>query len=134
MEEIEAQIMQTIEKIKQVSKSELPEITGKLVKKVFDEPGNNGRNWSPNKESTVKRKKSNNPNIETGLLELTLSQPGFIIEDDYMARLPVPPRSNSSDGYQYANDMREFDDLGRTSQDEEYIESQLEEILSNEFN
>lgn len=134
MDEIEAVIMESIDKIKQVSKNALPEITSKLVKKVFNEPGNNGRDWDPNKSSTIKRKKSSDPNIETGLLELTLTEPGFIIEDDYMNRLPIPLRSNSSDGYLYANDMREFDNLGRTEQDEQYIETKLEEILSNDFN
>ena len=130
---IEKAIMDTVDKIDDVAKAELPKVTSKLVKKVFDGNGNNGRNWKPNTPSTVKRKKSSNPNIETGLLELTLSQPGFILDDAYMNKLPIPPRSNSIDGYSYANSTREFDNLGRTQQDEEYLEQQLEVAIANEF-
>lgn len=130
---IEKAVMDTVDKIDNVAKTALPGITTQLVKKVFNGNGNNGRNWKPNAPSTVKRKKSNDPNIETGLLELTLSQPGFIIDDAYMNQLPVPPRSNSIEGYWEANSTRQFDNLGRTQQDEEYLEQQLEVAIANEF-
>jgi len=132
IEQIEQAIMEVVNRIDDVAKKNLPEVTGKLAKHVFDSGGAD-RNWKANAPSTVKRKKSSDPNIETGLLELTLSQPGFIMDDDYMVKLPVPPRSGDSNGYIYANAMREFDNLGRTPEDEKYMEQKLEELLANEF-
>lgn len=133
IDQIEKAVMTTIDQIDALAKKDLPEVTSKLVKKVFNGNGNNGRNWKANAASTIKRKKSSDPNIETGLLELTLSQPGYIIDDNYMNGLPTPPRSGSSEGYREANAMREFDNLGRTPEDEAYIEQQLEVLIANEF-
>ena len=119
-------VEQTNKKIKAI----FPEIVAKLAKEIFDTQGTiDGRNWKDNTESTAKRKGRNSPNIDTGLLEHVLSQPGFVMDDAYMDKLPESNKSPK--GYKYANDMRNFDDIGRTPADEAIIEKELELRLAN---
>lgn len=135
IENLTKQINQTIEEINKTADKELPKAAVKLVAKVFSPQGdNNGRNWKPNAPSTIKRKKLSYPNIETGQLVHTLLEEGYILDDDYMEKLPTPSRSKNPDGYEEANAMREFDNIGRTPQDEDFLEQKIEEVLNDKYN
>lgn len=134
IEDLNKQINQTIEEVNKTADKELPKAAVKLVAKVFSPQGdNNGRNWKPNAPSTIKRKKLSYPNIETGQLVYTLLEEGYILDDNYMDKLPTPTRSGNPDGYAYANEMREFDNIGRTPQDEEFLEQQIEKVLNDKY-
>lgn len=131
IENIQKQVNDTVETIINTIKVEFPSVTGILVKDIFDTKGTiDNRNWAPNAKSTIARKKHDNPNVDTGLLETTLSQPSFILDDNYMGNLPKPPKGRSN-GYLYANKMRKFDDIGRTPEDEKILEQKLEEKILN---
>lgn len=123
----------TINQIITIVKTQVPEILGNLAKEIFDSKGqSHGRNWEANKPSTIARKKGSNPNIETGILEQYLTQPGILEDDNYMGYLPSPP-NDSQNGYKFANAMRPFNDIGRTPEDEEWIERQLEQKLQSQL-
>lgn len=132
---IQEWIKQFDEKLKAV----LPEATGKLAKNVMRSNGN-GRNWEANATSTKYNKGEDDPNHDTGLLEMTLSQPGFIMQDDYMAKLPKADTRKIRGGkeygirkdpdYKWANKIRRFDNIGETEKDEEVLEKELEKLLA----
>jgi len=135
-------IAQTANKIDSIAELEFPNIASQLVKDTFDTKGAaTGRNWKANAPSTIKRKGFDSRNTETGLLEDALSQPGFILDDDYMGRLPsrsVNAKGHKSGGdYQFANSIdnyaNRFDNLGRTANDEKYMLKRLVEVIINVF-
>jgi hypothetical protein len=126
-------ILELMKQVSDIAKVQMPELLGKLAKEIFDSKGqSHGRHWNPNKPSTVARKKSSNPNIETGVLEQYLTQPGILEDDNYMSYLPAPA-NDSQNGYKFANAMRPFDDIGRTPEDEEWLEQQLEIKLQSQL-
>jgi hypothetical protein len=119
--------------IEDTAKDTLPKILSQLAKEIFDSKGTtHGRQWDENSPSTARAKGKNHRNVDTGLLQDTLEQPGFLLDDDYMERLPqtYPDRN-----YKYANySPNKFDDIGRTNDDEKYIEAQIEVALQEAVN
>ncbi len=152
-EAVKKVIDQTSQKILEIVKKEHPLILAELARDIFQSSGqSHGRNWQPNSEATVegfygtsssgkkikvKGKGFNRRNYETGQLMETLMEPGFLEEDNYIENLPSPKRG-SSYGYQAANDFNapqnRFDDIGKTAQDQEYIEEQLEQKITEGLN
>ena len=120
-------ISESIKKIDAIIQKEYPKELSNLAEDIFASGGkSHNRNWSENKPSTIKRKGGNSPNIETGQLENWLTTDNNLVDDDYMARLPTPSKGTwGENGYLYANELRKFDDIGRTPEDEEYIVNQL---------
>jgi hypothetical protein len=126
-------VIDSMKEVSDIIKVQMPELLGKLAKEIFNSKGqSHGRHWTPNKPSTVARKKSSNPNIETGQLEQYLTQPGILEDDNYMHYLPTSPNGRTH-GYKYANAMRPFDDIGKTSEDEEWLERQFELKLQSQL-
>lgn len=144
--QIEELINQSVLKIDGIAKSAYPNELAKLAEEIFASGGkSHGRNWADNTASTQKRKGGNSPNIDTGLLEHTLTQTGFLQNDDYMDKLPKPiksksskgKKSNSSDdpnGYKFANKMRPFDDIGKTDDDKEWVVKEVIKRIISEYN
>lgn len=133
-DEINKLINDSVEDIRKEADNALLKATPKLVAKVFNSgEGNNGRNWKPNAPSTIKRKKHRAPNIETGDLMLALMEEGFILDDNYMDDLPIPPRTGDPNGYEYANEQRSFDNIGRTAEDEKFLEHEIEQALIDKY-
>ncbi len=140
-------IQESITKIDEIIEKEYPLILATLAREIFESKGqSHGRHWEPNTESTKKRKGSDYPNIETGQLEDYLTTPGFLEDDNYMANLPTPQRTGKAKGgmnhqknysntnnYEYANALRPFDDIGKTADDEEFIERQLEIAITAQY-
>lgn len=124
----EALIQPTVVKIQEIVNQEQPKILSQLAKEIFDSAGTtHGRHWDVNTESTAKRKGKNHRNVDTGLLQSTLEQDGFLMQDDYMASLP--------DKYNHANySPNKFDDIGRTADDEQYVVDQLAIKIVSELN
>lgn len=138
----------SVSKINEIVKKEHPKILAKLAKEIFESVGqSHGREWQPNTSATVngfyskspsgisfhvKGKGFNRRNYETGQLMNTLTEVGFLEDDNYMENLPTAPRGNSY-GYKAANSINSFqnrfDDIGRTPDDEEYISNQLAEAI-----
>lgn len=152
-EAVQRIIDQTSQKILEIVKTQHPLILAELARDIFQSSGqSHGRNWQPNSEATVegfyktssggkkikvKGKGFNRRNYESGQLMETLMSPGFLEDDNYMENLPSPTRG-SSYGYQAANDINSFqnrfDDIGKTEQDKEYIEEQLELKITEGLN
>lgn len=128
-------IQESMQKVTEIIESEYPKLLSKIAEEIFASGGkSHGRNWEDNKKSTIKRKGGNSPNIETGQLENWLTSEGNLLEDDYMTKLPTPKRSQwGENNYTYANQLRKFDDIGRTQDDEEYIEQKLIEKLKQKL-
>ena len=125
-----------INKIIEIIKAEHPIIVAKIAEDLFANEGdfNNRPRWKPNTASTIKKKGGNSPNIETGELENWLSTPGNADDDDYMFKLPPSKRqSRTANGYWYANELRHFDDIGKTDKDKELIDKTLERKIGEEF-
>lgn len=127
-------IDESMKKIDSIIQSQYPKILAELAEDIFASGGKtHGRNWAENKPSTIKKKGGNSPNIESGQLEDWLSTEGNIVDDDYMTRLPSPLDDWGGEGYLAANALRKFDDIGRTSDDEKYIEEQLTEKIQEQL-
>lgn len=128
---INVQIEDMNNKIDRIVQLQYPILLSQLAKEIFDSKGKtHGRNWDGNKPSTIKRKGFDHRNVETGLLETTLEQPGFLVDDDYMFHLPD---AKGNHGYKFANSYAPFDDIGRTSNDEDWINTRLAEEIQNDF-
>lgn len=127
--QIEALIMASVKKIDEVINENHPIILAKLAEDVFANKGSfNGRSaWAPNTPSTIKRKGRDDPNYDTGFLEHKVSTPGFLESENWLDNIP------NSSGYKAADKMRKFSDIGKTNDDEKYIEQQIEVALKNEF-
>ena len=127
--QIEALIMASAKKINEVINKNHPIILAKLGEDVFANKGSfNGHSaWKPNAPSTIKRKGRDDPNIDTGFLEHKISTPGFLESENWLDNIP------NSRGYKAADKMRKFSDIGKTDDDEKYIEQQLEVALKNEL-
>lgn len=141
MDALELAIKQVIEtstiKIADIVKSEHPLILSRLAKNIFDSVGQtHDRKWQSNAPSTIRKKKFDKRNFETGELMNTLMEVGFLEDDNYMENLPTPQRG-SSYGYKAANAVNSpenrFDDIGRTESDERYIGEQLAVKIGESF-
>ena len=133
--QIEELINQSVLKIDEIAKSAYPNELAKLAEEIFAGGGkSHGRNWADNTTSTQKRKGGNSPNIDTGLLEHTLTQTGFLQNDDYMDKLPTPSKSKNPQGYEFANKMRPFDDIGKTDDDKEWVVKEVIKRIISEYN
>lgn len=103
-----------------------------FAKEIFDSAGHaNGREWQPNADSTVKRKGFNHRNVEDGVLEQTITEEGFLMQDDYMDEL-----ISLNEGYEYANAVGDgqnrFDDIGKRPEDqEEIMQRTVKDIVEN---
>lgn len=129
MDNVEDAILTEINKITAKIDSLMPNVVNELAREIFSTQGQiDGRNWANNAPSTIKRKGKNTPNIDTGNLEQLLSNNGTIMEDNYMDQVVA-----MNSGYEYANDMRPFDDIGRTVADEVVMEKILEQKIQDEF-
>jgi hypothetical protein len=121
-------IKESMQNVDNIIQTQYPKILANLANDIFASGGkSHGRDWADNTPSTIKRKGGNSPNIESGQLEDWLSTEGNILDDDYMSRLPSSTKVGNwgDNGYLYANSLRKFDDIGRTEQDEKYIENEL---------
>ena len=56
-----------------------------------------------------------------------LSTPGFLLNDSWFESLPEEYKY-------YANEAAPFDDIGKTVDDQKYIEEELEKILEQRIN
>lgn len=99
-----------------------------FAKEIFESKGTaHGRNWQPNEESTAKKKKGlNRRNYDTGELERTLTEDGFLVNEDYMDEL--------GEGYHFANmvgdGVNRFDDIGKREEDKaEILERSLQQLV-----
>lgn len=125
-----------VAQIIEVIKNEHPIIVAKIAESVFANEGAfNGRpRWKANASSTIKRKGGDSPNVESGELENWLTTPDNAADEDYMFKLPRAKRSKSSgNGYWFANEIRPFNDIGKTEQDHKLIDSELEKKIGEHF-
>lgn len=118
--EIMPKIAETVEK-------EMPFAMAELATEVFDSMGSSptDRGWTPNSENTRKREGiagKFHRNIDTGQLRDLLSTPGVLMDDGWFGKLP--------DAYKDANKLGRFDSIGKTPQDEEFVEKILERELA----
>lgn len=123
-------IEDTANEVAEIVQEEHPKILAGLAKEIFDSVGQaHGRNWESNKPSTIKKKKFDRRNYETGELMRTLTTPGELENDNYIDALPTK--------YQYANKVNspnnKFDDIGRTDEDDAYISDKLAEKITARF-
>ena len=133
-ESIQGIIDESISKVDAIIKVEYPQDLSLLAKEIFDSAGKtHGRNWLDNTESTTKKKGKNHRNVESGDLQLYLETPGVLEQEDYMTSLPTPKRSKDPNGYIYANNLAKFDDIGRTPDDEQWLEQKLTEAIINGY-
>lgn len=128
-------IQDSINKINEIINEEYPKILSNIAEDIFATGGkSHGRNWKENTASTIKKKGGNSPNIETGQLENWLTTDNNLLNDDYMSKLPTPKNSMwGENDYLYANKLRKFDDIGRTYNDEKFIEQKLIEKLKQKL-
>lgn len=108
-------------------------ILPEMAKQLFDSDGSfDGREgWQPNAPSTIKRKKSNKPNVDTGNLKEFMTTPDNLVSNDWLDKLSTP--NGSIDGYKYADNLRKFSDLGETEMDADYIANRLQDLLLEQF-
>lgn len=119
--------------INTIVKNEHPKILAQLAKEIFDSRGHShGRNWDDNTPATAKRKGKNHRNVDTGLLQETLEQDGFLMQDNYMDDLP---QSSPDRNYKYANyGNNKFDDIGRTENDKLWVKERLVTTIKEQMN
>lgn len=122
---IEDAIQETINRIDTIVESKYPIRLAECAELVFESMGTEptDRGWSENSENTKKKVGALGKfhrNVDTGFLMEYASTPGMIVDDDWLDRMP------DSEKYKYANELGRFDDIGRTKQDEIWIEQKLE--------
>ena len=117
--------------IDEIVSAEYPFVLAELALVVFETEGTEptNRNWAPNSDKLVKRVGvlgKFHRNIDTGELMNKLSTPGFLLNDSWFESLP--------EEYKYANEAAPFDNIGKTVDDQKYIEEELEKILEQRIN
>lgn len=120
-----------VKKADDIVTAEQPIILSQMATDLFNEQGafNGRQQWADNLPSTIKRKGRNSPNIDTGLLENTMETTGFLMQDNWQQEVFA-----INEGYEKADAMRKFSDLGETEADNEYMVEKLTEALRTNLN